>query len=503
VTDVFDPSGLTPDQLRELIAMAEDAEDDALVCLYRDALEEALAWQPLPHQIPPEGEWSVWVLLAGRGTGKSDAGAAEMNTHMMGPPCDRRLPGGHRGRIIGPTYTDVVAACVNGPSGIKAHNPDVELKNTKEGTVVLWPNGAYARIFGAYGPDDPERLRSGGNSCRDWQDEFGAFRKIEEVWDQAQFGLRLGENPRSVITTTPKNRPKIRELAAAGDRYAAEGDSLPRELRVAITRASTKDNPHLAKGVRDALYAAYEGTRLGAQELEGQILDDLGTFFERAWFGLLEEPPPWPQKVRSWDLAGTPPGPANEDPDWTAGALVAYEPRQIRQTADGSEVHVGGFCVEDVVRLRDSPANVEQTVIDTARRDGPFVRVIIEREPGQSGKSQLAHFQQVLAGVALVEEHSPTGPKQVRAQLVSSAAQQGRVSLVRGNWNVALLDELEEFTGTPLDRHDDQVDALSQAFAVLEGRGGLASITLPRMTAPTRDEMLAGHRAIPRVGPRF
>jgi predicted phage terminase large subunit-like protein len=492
--------------VRFMLQSAIEAEDAQLIEFYRSLLQDDLAWRPQDYQVVPEGEWTVWLALAGRGTGKTDMGAAALNAHMTGPPCDARLLGGHRGRIIGPTYTDAVAACVNGPSGLKAHNPDVKLKGTKEGTVVEWPSGALCRIFGGYGPEDPERLRSGGNSCIDWLDEAAAYRQLDGVWDQAQFGLRIGSNPRTIITTTPKNRPRIRELAAAGELYAKEGDALPREQRVAVVRASTEQNRYLAPEVRAALYARYAGTRLGAQELDGAILDDLGTFFSRSWFAWVEGGTAWVQKIRSWDLAGTPPGPANENPDWTVGALVAYRPAGSFTLADGTLITAGEFCIEDVIRLRDTPANVEQAVIDAARADGPMVGVVIEREPGQSGKSQLAHFQQALAGVALVSEHAPSGPKQVRAQLVSSAAQQGRVSVVRGPWNAALMDELEEFTGNPaLDRHDDQVDALSQAFAVLESRGGPATIRVPEGHLPGREALLGrnGARSIPRVGPRF
>lgn len=398
-------------------------------------------------------------------------------------------------RIIGPTFTDTIASCVQGPSGLKTHNPLVDLVASKEGTLVRWPNGAIARIHGAYTPEDPERLRSGGNSCGDWIEEFAAMRQMEATWDQAQFGLRVGDNPQTVITTTPKNRAKIRELVALGEAYlalpAAERAALPRGERVHLVRATTAENRYLPPEVRDQLYATYAGTRLGAQELEAKILDDLGTFFSRAWFGWLDAPTMLPRKVRSWDLAGTPPGPANEDPDWSVGALIAYDPQPQPWTlADGTVIHAGRFVVEDVIRLRDSPAQVEQAVVDAARRDGPTVKVVIEREPGQSGKSQVAHFQQALAGVALVEEYSPSGPKAVRAGLVSGAAQQGRVDIVRGPWNQALLDEMEEFTGTSLDHHDDQIDSLSQGFAALEGRGGLASATAPSGQLPSRDQVL-------------
>lgn len=485
------------DILREMVVDAEAADDLALLALYVEALERrAEQWIPQDYQRVPESNFSVLAWFGGRGSGKSDAGAGAMDAHACGPPCDPRLPGGHRMRIIGPTFTDAIASCVQGPSGLKAHNPAIELVATKEGTLCRWPNGAIARIHGAYTPQDPERLRSGGNSCFDWAEEMAAWRQLENTWDQAQFGLRVGSNPRTIITTTPKNRAKVKELVKTGERYMALGDAgraeLDRDDRVHLVVATTADNRYLPEEVRQALYKRYAGTRLGAQELEAKILEDLGTFFSRAWFGWLDSPTLLPRKVRSWDLAGTPPGPANEDPDWTVGTLIAYDPTPQPWTlADGTVIMAGRFVIEDMVRLRDSPAQVEQAVVDTARMDGPTVRVVIEREPGQSGKSQLAHFQQALAGVTLVEEFSPSGPKPVRAGLVSGAAQQGRVDIVRGPWNAAMLDELEEFTGDEkLDAHDDIVDTLSQGFAVLEGRGGMASASAPQGQLPSRSAML-------------
>lgn len=489
------PLRAEPDHSTDLTALAEQLDGMSPAQLTRFLhgctpeelahVEAAMAlgdgWHPQDYQRLPDGPWNLFLFLAGRYVGKTDTGAHAFNEHATGPPCDPRVPGGHRMRLIGPTFTDTVASCVNGPTGLKAHNPDVKLKDTKEGTIVEWPNGAVARIFGAFTPEDPERLRAGGNSCFDWYEELATWRQLDASYEQAEFGLRLGTNSRAIGTTTPKNRAKIRELKKVGEAYAnatpAERAKMTRARRVYIRSATTADNAYGDPEVRASLYATYAGTRLGAQELEAQVLEDLGTFFSRSWFGYRDVATRLPRKVRSWDLAGTPPGPANEDPDWTVGGLVAYDPMPVPHTLqDGTVIRAGRFVIEDVVRLRGSPAEVEQTVIDTARRDGPSVEVVIEREPGQSGKSQVAHFKQALQGIALVQEFSPSGPKAVRAQLVSGAAQQGRVDIVRGAWNVAMLDEMEEFTGTALDAHDDQVDMLSQAFAVLEGRGGVVSI---------------------------
>lgn len=121
-------------------------------------------WTPLPHQIPPDGDFYGWLLLAGRMAGKTDACAAYVHEHVHGPPC---LPGPipHWIAIIGPTQGDAVTSCFSGPSGLSVHSPEAKLVTVKGSTVVRWPNGSEAKIFGTKGPDDVDRLRSGGNRC--------------------------------------------------------------------------------------------------------------------------------------------------------------------------------------------------------------------------------------------------------------------------------------------------------------------------------------------------
>lgn len=218
-------------------------------------------WEPLPHQIPPPGNWSGWATIAGRGSGKTDSCAAYVTEHVRGPAC---LPGPipHWIGIIGPTLGDAVTSCVNGPSGLKAHDPTARLVNGPGGLSVHWENGSEAKLFGAHTPDDVERLRSGGNRCISWLEELAAWRYLDECWDHMRFGLRVGPRPHWVASTTPKPRTLIKKLSSG-------------EIRnVAISRATTYDNPHLSEEVREALKESYEGTSLGAQELLGLILDE-------------------------------------------------------------------------------------------------------------------------------------------------------------------------------------------------------------------------------------
>lgn len=479
--------GDEPWSLEDLEQAIEECRDPDLLDQYLALLPSALgsSWHAQGYQVPPDTDWSVWAFLAGRYTGKTDAGSALINDHALGPPCDARVPGGHRMRLVGPTHNDTVASCVNGATGIRAHNPDVVLVGTQEGTLCRWPNGAVARVMGAYTPEDVERFRAAGNSCYDWYEELAAWRQLDTALEQAEFGLRLGVNPRAIITSTPKNRKAIKNLRILGERYEADpAAATSRFERVALTIASTSENRYGNDDVRQSLYARYAGTHLGRQELEAEVVDDLGLMFSRLWFETVDVPAQWPLRVRYWDLAATIPSAENPDPDWTAGALVAYDPTRHAWTLpDGAMIFGGRWQIQHMARLREGPGEVEQMIRRTAEQDGAGVIQVVEKDPGQAGKSQIEHYRAILDGFPF-REWSPSGSKIVRAQAASGAAQQGRVTVVRGDWNDEFFDEGEMFPSP--DEHDDQVDAISGAFAVLEGSMHVATSTLPqgRIAAP-------------------
>ncbi|MET7560575.1 terminase family protein [Streptomyces sp. NPDC005479] len=215
-------------------------------------------WQVAPAKVPTMG-W--WLQLGGRGTGKTDGCARYMVAHVNGPPCDERVPGGHRMAIVAPTQGDAVEACVNGPSGLKGHDPRVVLRTTAGGTFARWPSGAEAKLFGAHSPDDIERLRAGGNRCLVWMEEVAAQRRLKEALTHSEMGLRLGANPHYIGSTTPKPRTEIIELKGRAD--------------VVVTQGRTRDATHLPQAQRDFLVQKYAGTRMEAQELDGVLLEDI------------------------------------------------------------------------------------------------------------------------------------------------------------------------------------------------------------------------------------
>jgi predicted phage terminase large subunit-like protein len=174
-----------------------------------------------------------------------------------------------------------------------------------------------------------------------------------------------------------------------------------------------------------------------------------GSLFPVARVGLSDALPEGSRMVRAWDLAATEAG-EGRDPDWTVGLKLAQCPD-------------GRLVVVDVVRLRGGPHEVTQCLVDTAARDGRAVPVGLPQDPGQAGKQQVAFLTGKLAGHTVLASPE-TGAKLVRAMPVAAQVEAGRLSLLRGAWNQALLDELRDF---PHGRKDDQVDALARAHAML------------------------------------
>ena len=213
--------------------------------------------------------------------------------------------------------------------------------------------------------------------------------------------------------------------------------------------ARLSDNPH-TDGRQYVLSLAHLDPVTRAQILDGDWEAREGGMFRRHWFQVVQQAPAQLRKVRAWDLAGTEQK-AGADPDWTVGALL-------------------GRCCDnyawilDMRRVRETPGKVEALVKQTAALDGPTVTVSLEQEPGQSGKAQIDHYRRhVLPGV-VVKSSPATGSKAVRAAPLSSAAEAGNVRIVSAPFNRPLLDEMETFPGG---NHDDQIDAVAQAYGRL------------------------------------
>jgi phage terminase large subunit-like protein len=243
---------LAPDVRNRLIASLDTSEQALLAYIWP-------AWAR-PSQLPPEGSWRYWLFLAGRGAGKTRAGAEWV----------RRLveeDGVMRIALVAPTAADARDVMALGESGIVAVSPPWNRPLYEPSKRRwLWPNGAQATLYSA---EEPDRLR-GPQHEASWCDELCSWPKPEECWDMLQFGLRLGTNPRAFISTTPKPVPLLKALLTMPE--------------CVTTRATTFDNAtNLARPFIEQIAARYKGTRLGRQELEGELLEDVeGALWSRA-----------------------------------------------------------------------------------------------------------------------------------------------------------------------------------------------------------------------------
>jgi phage terminase large subunit-like protein len=253
---VLDPPTPTVSPADELLAAIDLLEPPRWEPTNRPPLE--------PHQIPPSGEWTLWLLEGGRSSGKTEACARYFASYMREHP-------GARGRIIAPTNGDAVEACVRGPSGLLSIDPDIRfVAASAGGGKVFWPNGSEALLIGTAAPRDVERLRANTNANIDWWEEMAANSQLGAAWDQAALGLRRGR-PHSIASTTPRGIPAYQRIR--------------QEPGVARTYATLMDNPHNPPEFVRQMVARFGGTRLGRQELYGELIDDTpGALWERAVF---------------------------------------------------------------------------------------------------------------------------------------------------------------------------------------------------------------------------
>lgn len=209
------------------------------------------------YQRTPPGDWTIWAIVAGRGAGKSFAGSNFI--------LDGIEDGERRVALVGRTSADVRDVMVEGPSGIITQaslrgmsRPTYESSRRR----VSFGNGAVAFLYSA---EEPDLLR-GPEHERAWADEVAAW-KYEETWDNLQFGMRIGTHPRTIATTTPKPVPVVRGLFKRAKEPAAD---------VVLTHGATRDNAaNLAPSFLRAIHDRFAGTRLGRQELEGELLEDV------------------------------------------------------------------------------------------------------------------------------------------------------------------------------------------------------------------------------------
>lgn len=222
----------------------------------------------MEHQLPPAGDWRAWVILGGRGAGKTRAGAEWIRAQVEGStPLDHGAC--QRIALVGETIDQAREVMVFGDSGILACSPpDRRPAWNATRKQLIWPNGAVAQLFSAF---DPESLRGPQFDCA-WVDELAKWKNPTQTWDMLQFALRLGDNPRQIVTTTPRNVGLLKSLLS--------------DPNTVHTHATTQANrANLAASFLADVQARYAGTRLGRQELDGVLLEDAeGALWSSAQF---------------------------------------------------------------------------------------------------------------------------------------------------------------------------------------------------------------------------
>ena len=384
------------------------------------SLTPALTWRKVARdeQVAPAGDWSTWLYMAGRGSGKTRAGAEWVHEQIAA--------GCRRIALVGATAADVRDVMVEGESGILATaRPGARPVYEPSRRRLTWPSGAIATTYSA---EEPERLR-GPQHDGAWADELGAW-KHEATWDMLMLGLRLGADPRALVTTTPRPTKLVRSLLS--------------DSSTITTRGSTYDNrDNLAPSYFASIITRYEGTRMGRQELMGELIDDVpGALWTLSLLdGLRVSAAP--------DLARII---VAVDPAVTSGA--ESDETGIVVAGIGADGH--GYVLADR-SCRMSPDGWARRAAQ-AYHEYQADRLIVE--DNQGGEMVAFLLGTVDATVPIKRIRASRG-KRLRAEPVAALYEQGRVHHV--GVYPDLEDQMASFTGDG-GEHDDRVDALVHAL---------------------------------------
>lgn len=410
-----------------------------------------------PEQVAPPGDWKRWLVLAGRGFGKTRCGA-EWVLEVM-----RRFPG-CRVALLGRTVGDVRGVMVDGKSGLLARgHPDLDgLTYNPSIRQISHRNGSLAFT---YSSDAPGQLR-GPEHHFAWVDELAAHFD-REAWDMLQFGLRLeeypGQRPQVLITTTPKPLQVIRQLLA--------------DPHCTVTRGRTLDNAaNLASDFLTTLMAQYEGTRMGRQELDGELLADVdGALWVRDWIDrhrVKVKPEAFARVVVAVDPATT----SGPDSDMT-GIIVA-----------GQVEHGGDVYVLEDLSCRATPDAWARIVAGAYH----FHRAnLVVAETNQGGEMVSTLLRQVDATVPIKRIHAKSG-KHARAEPVAALYEQRRVHHV--GTLAALEDQLCTWEPGGGQGSPDRLDAL--VYAVSELALGIVSVPRKQVQPVADPELERLRRAV-------
>lgn len=394
------------------------------------------------------------MILAGRGFGKTRIGSEWIRKNTCGDsPLGRSASGWGRIALVAETAADARDVMVEGESGILACHPkDYRPVYEKTNRKLTWPNGAVAFLYNA---TEPDQLR-GPQHHAGWVDELAKFRYMQECWDQLQFGLRLGEHPKVLVTTTPRPLPLIKRLMTDEDTI--------------VTRGSTLDNAgNLAANTLKQLYDRYGSTRLGRQELEGEVLGDIpGALWNRDAIdnGRVKEAPLDLERVY---VAVDPAASSEENSDENGIVVVG-----LARDKDG---YARGYVLEDGT-LKGSPEEWASQAVRLYRK-WQADKIIAEKNNGGDMVASVIRAQDRSVPIKLV--HASRG-KVVRAEPISALYEQGRIH------HVGMFEKLEDqmclfsvdnirnsSTGSP-DRVDALVWGLTELFDKITARRRVSAV---------------------------
>jgi predicted phage terminase large subunit-like protein len=429
--------------------------DNSMFGKLADALADDWAAHARPEQISPPGAWAVWLILAGRGWGKTRTGAEWVRNQAEGSKAARIA-------LVGATASDVRDVMIEGESGILAISPDHNRPIYSPSKRRLeWENGAIAV---AYSAEEPDRLRGPQHSAA-WIDELASFANLESTWAMLQFGLRLGRNPQQLVTTTPRPLKLLKQLIARSD--------------CVTTRGSTYDNrQNLPPSFFSQIIRKYEGTRLGRQELNAELLEDIeGALWSTTVIEACRVPKDHPLDLNRIVVAIDPAISVGENSDST-GIIIA---------GIGFDGH--GYVIEDITG-KYSPTEWAMRAVAAYKRHKAD-RIVAEANQG--GAMVESTLRAVDANVPVKLVHASRG-KVTRAEPISALYEQFRVHHVGGF--PELEDEMTSFEpGSP--NSPDRMDALVWALTELMIAPGYQAITsfhVPTLGA-TRSEAAAANFA--------
>ena len=388
-------------------------------------------WGRLGKQLPPdELDWRSWLILGGRGAGKTRAGAEWVKAQALGD-WTHGAPQARRIAIVGPTLDQARSVMIEGKSGLLSIHMEAERPLYEPSKrLITWPNGAVAQVFSA---DEPESLR-GPQFDAAWCDELAKWRLGEQAWDMLAFALRLGEFPRAVITTTPRPVPLLKRLLA--------------DPGTAVTRTATFDNAtNLAKSFIADVTERYGGTRLGRQELNGELIDDdPDALFRRATIegGRVKAAPELKRVVVAVDP------PASHGKKANACGIVCV----------GLGIDGVAYVLDDHSLERAKPIQWAERAVALYHARGAS-RVVAE--VNQGGAMVEAVMREVDGTLSFRAVHATRG-KHARAEPVAALYEQGRVR------HVGAFPELEDEMCSALGegmKSPDRLDALVWAVSDL------------------------------------